>query len=314
METVLYQTTPQRIDIWLTQNYPYTRNFFHHLIERKSIRVIKRLQPQTGEQAIKKSYLLQPGDQVVIDELKRFIDGSVLEETPARPIDVRYQTNDYAVIYKPKGVLSHPTSLRELQTPSVVGGMWHYLNKQGMPSMGGWARAGLLHRLDKDTDGFMIIALSENGLAYFKGLFMRKSTAHTNAEKELVPLQKHYRARCEVHPHWASFLKRIQDTLPYYIEQVVQARIPHPTPKLGITKIETIHPLVTTKNYPEVVLEMAILTGRTHQIRYHLSQQGLPIIGDTLYGARATDQPIALTAWKLSFLDIDGKEQVFALP
>lgn len=46
----------------------------------------------------------------------------------------------------------------------------------------------------------MIIALSENGLAYFKKLFMRKSTAPTIAEKEAIPLQKEYRARCEVHP------------------------------------------------------------------------------------------------------------------
>lgn len=120
MEIVSYDASPQRIDIWLTQNYPYTRNFFHHLIARGSIRIIKRSQLQVGEQQIKKSYLIQPGDQVVIDELTRFVDGTVLEETPVWPIDVRYQTSDYAVIYKPKGVLSHPTSLRELQTPSVV--------------------------------------------------------------------------------------------------------------------------------------------------------------------------------------------------
>lgn len=120
METVLYQASPNRIDIRLTQNYTYTRNFFHHLIERGSIRVIKCKQPLAGEQKIKKSYLLQPGDQVVIDELTRFVDGTVLDETPAWPVDIRYQTKDYAVIYKPKGVLSHPTSLRELQTPSVV--------------------------------------------------------------------------------------------------------------------------------------------------------------------------------------------------
>ncbi len=310
MEIVSYQAWPQRIDIWLTQNYPYTRNFFHHLIARGSIRVIKQKQPQLGEQQIKKSYLLQPQDQIVIDELTRFIDGSVLDETPARPIDIRMQTPDYAVIYKPKGVLSHPTSLRELQTPSVVGGMRHYLNKQWMPSLGGRARAGLIHRLDKDTDGFMIIALSERGLAYFKELFMHKSTMHALAEKEAVPLQKYYRARCAISAEGEAFLDMIQHTLPYYIDALVHARIPHPgTPKRGITKI-----LSFEKITPESVdIQMQILTWRTHQIRYHLSQQGLPIIGDTLYGAQPTNAPIALTAWKLTFLDPDMREQVFEL-
>lgn len=130
MESFLFEAEPTRIDLRLTQQFPYSRNFFHHLISRGSILIQKKNMAQLGPQVIKKSYIVQPGDQVFIEKLTRFVDGTILDETPAWDIDVRHQTPDYAVIYKPKGILSHPTSLRELQTPSVVGGMRHYLHKQ----------------------------------------------------------------------------------------------------------------------------------------------------------------------------------------
>jgi 23S rRNA-/tRNA-specific pseudouridylate synthase len=57
-------------------------------------------------------------------------------------------------------------------------------------------RAGLIHRLDKDTDGLMILVKTEKGLAHFKKLFQAKSESPTIAEKEAVPLKKFYRATC----------------------------------------------------------------------------------------------------------------------
>jgi 23S rRNA-/tRNA-specific pseudouridylate synthase len=72
---------------------------------------------------------------------------------------------------------------------------------------------------------------------------------------------------------------------------------------LGITKVECIH-----WSDEEVEIFLQILTGRTHQIRYHLSHHGLPIIGDYLYG-KESDQQMQLTAYKLQYLDLDGSLQ-----
>lgn len=86
---------------------------------------------------------------------------------------------------------------------------------------------------------------------------MRKSTMHALAEKEAVPLQKYYRARCEVSAQGQAFLDAIQHTLPSYIDAIVHAHIPHPgTPKRGITKILTFEKIT-----PETVdIQMQILT------------------------------------------------------
>lgn len=107
---------------------------------------------------------------------------------------------------------------------------------------------------------------------------MAKSTAQTLAEKEAVPLTKRYHARCHVLPMGETFLSTLASSLPTYIDQIVIPRVPHPgIHKRGITKIESFS-YNDTKPIPEVEVVCAILTGRTHQIRYHLSQKGLPII------------------------------------
>jgi 23S rRNA-/tRNA-specific pseudouridylate synthase len=86
---------------------------------------------------------------------------------------------------------------------------------------------------------------------------------------------------------------------------------------MGITKIEHITPFrkggkgdsKAQKTSPsEVLLTLQILTGRTHQIRYHLSHHGLPIVGDYLYGEESSF-PLQLTAYKLIYQDIDGQLQ-----
>lgn len=101
----------------LTRQFPYSRSFFHHLLEVGLITVVGAYRPEFTP---KKSYLLQQNDQITIATFMRYLDGGVLDETPAREIDIRHETDDYLVIYKPKGVLSHPTSIRNISVPSVV--------------------------------------------------------------------------------------------------------------------------------------------------------------------------------------------------
>lgn len=122
MEIVSFNEKPMRIDIWLTRQFPYSRNFFQHLLDAERIHI---LSPHRGTFVPKKSYKLQSGDQIQIDKLSRYLDGGILDECPAIPLDIRHETEDYLVLYKPKGILSHPTSIREVKQPNIVGGVYH---------------------------------------------------------------------------------------------------------------------------------------------------------------------------------------------
>lgn len=222
----------------------------------------------------------------------------MMEDAPIIEIPVVLDKPDYLVINKPKGVLSHPSSIRDIASPSVVG--WLYHRYKTLPSVGHFIRAGLIHRLDKDTDGLMIVAKTEKGLQHFKTLFHQKSEAETIKEKELIPLKKYYRAICKITPPGQLFLDKI--SLPYILIEDVVPKTPHPLVKEGITKILSREP----QEKSDALILLEILTGRTHQIRFHLSHHGLPIIGDYLYG-KEDPRNLQLTAWKLEFLDPEGE-------
>lgn len=294
METLnlSFEGESERVDKWLTQTFNYSRNFFHHIISREGILI-------NGKVA-KKSQKLKTWDQIQIDNLERYLSPVILDETPKIEIPILRETLDYLIINKPKGVLSHPNSVWDLAQPSVVGFLYHHY--QELPSIGNFIRAGIIHRLDKETDGLMIIAKSEAGLAHFKNLFKAKSESESIADKAQVPLQKYYRACCKITDQWSQFLSEIEHQLPFLIIEEITPKVANPSTKLAITQIQHF----AKKSEKEVEIDLQIFTGRTHQIRIHLSSKGLPIIGDYLYG-QEDDRGMQLTAYKLVFQDLEGK-------
>ena len=158
-----------RIDKALSDHFSLSRNFFHNLFERNLIEGIA----DAKKKILKKSYTLEGGEELILPDLQRYENNQILSETPNIDLEVKLETPDYMVIYKPKGVLSHPKTLFDVSEPSVVGFLYHRFGQ--LPDAGNLVKAGLIHRLDKDTDGLMIIAKSEKGLSYFKDLFDRKS-------------------------------------------------------------------------------------------------------------------------------------------
>lgn len=292
MQKLIFEGESERIDTWLTKQFSYSRNFFHHILERKGVLV--------NEKVAKKSLKLKSWDQILIDELERYLSPIILEEAPKLDIPILKETADYLIINKPKGVLSHPNSIWDIAKPSVVWFLYHHY--KNLPSIWNFIRAWLLHRLDKDTDGLMIIAKSEKGLEHFKALFKAKSESEELEEKKAVPLKKWYHATCELTPQGEAFLAEITEKLPFIISEEVRAKVPNCTPKRGITQIEEIK---KTEDW-KVELFLQIFTGRTHQIRVHLSNHGLPILGDYLYGKEA-EVPVQLTAYQLEFKDPAGE-------
>ncbi len=286
----------ERVDTRLSVRFWYSRNFFHHIIDRWWIKV--------GGKLVKKSYKLKVWDEIEIDELERYISPLILDEAPNIDIPVVSEEEDYLIINKPKWVLSHPNSIRDVSKPSVVAFLYH--RYKNLPSYWNFIRAWLVHRLDKDTDGLMIIAKTEVWLQYFKMLFQDKSESLSLEEKELVPLQKFYRATCEITQLWEDFLLKMEQLwLPYYIQELVVAKVPNTIPKVWITKVLDFSLYEDDKL---VNLNLQILTWRTHQIRYHLSNHWLPILWDYLYWNEDDVIPMQLTAYKLEFMDPYGKK------
>ena len=101
-----------RIDKYLTDQFEYSRNFWHHLISRGAVVL--------NGSSTKKSRKLQYNDTITIESLERFLDGGILEEAPNVALKILKEQTDYMVIYKPKGMLSHPNSVRDVSHPSVV--------------------------------------------------------------------------------------------------------------------------------------------------------------------------------------------------
>ena len=286
-----------RIDSRLSWQFSYSRNFFHHIIERWGIKV--------NNKVVKKSYKLKSWDKVEIDELERYLSPIILDEAEEIDIPIVREEEDYIILNKPKWVLSHPNSIRDAKKPSVVAFLYqHY---KDLPSYGNFIRAWLVHRLDKDTDGLMIVAKTEKWLQHFKSLFQEKSESSSLEEKENTPLQKYYRAVCEITSKWVEFLEEMKRSwLPYYIQETVIAKVPNCVPKMWITKVLSFEEMGSWL----VKMQLQILTWRTHQIRYHLSNHWLPIQWDYLYGKEYESIPMQLTAWKLEYLDLDGRMQI----
>ena len=301
MQEIIYEWQWwNRIDSRLSWQFSYSRNFFHHIIERWWI--------QVNDKIVKKSYKLKYWDKVQIDELERYLSPIILDEAEKINIPIVREEEDYIILNKPKWVLSHPNSIRDAKKPSVVAFLYqHY---KDLPSYGNFIRAWLVHRLDKDTDGLMIIAKTEKWLQHFKSLFQEKSESSSLEEKESTPLQKYYRAVCEVTPKWSEFLEEMKKIwLPYYIQEMVIAKVPNCIPKMWVTKILNFEELWNWL----VKIQLQILTWRTHQIRYHLSNHWLPIQWDYLYGKENDNIPMQLTAWKLEYLDLNWKIQVIEI-
>ena len=310
MNSLKYTWNWERIDTRLSSQFPYSRSFFHHIISRWWIKI--------GDKLIKKSYKLKNNDEVFIDDLKRYLSPIILEEAPQIQIPIVLEKEDYMIINKPKWVLSHPNSVREVSYPSVVWFLYH--NFKNLPSIWNFIRAGLIHRLDKDTDGLMIIAKTEKWLAHFKSLFQEKSSSISplikgdlkgdlNNSEHNIPIRKFYKATSIITILWEEFIKKIENNLPYYIQETVHAKVPNPMPKMWITKILDYKKVPLNKWDEEefVNLTLELLTWRTHQIRYHLSNHWLPIVWDYLYGTE-DELPMQLTAYRLEFTDPNGEK------
>ena len=248
----------QRLDRFLVSVLgDYSRSQIQKLIADGHVQVQRGGAAGRSLAPPKPNLLVHESDQVVVDAPEA-------SESPlsaeALPLDILYQDADLAVLNKPAGLVIHPSAGHESGT--LVNALLHHLTD--LSGIGGERRPGIVHRLDRGTSGVMVIA------------------KHDAAHQELAR-QFHDR---EVEKEYIALVwgvvqagRRIDAAIGRdpVNRQKMSARAKHA--REAVTRITRAHHL------PGLTLcQVAIHTGRTHQIRVHLSAIGHPIVGDSLYG------------------------------
>ncbi|MFA6169941.1 MAG: RluA family pseudouridine synthase [Candidatus Margulisiibacteriota bacterium] len=230
----------------------------------------------------KASYKLRPGDRITVEvpPPKELTTGP-----EAIPLDIIFEDQDLVVVNKPKNLVVHPAPGNYSGT--LVNALLHHCGQ--LASLGAPLRPGIVHRLDKDTSGVIVVAKTD--LAYRS---LIKQIKDRTVEKSYLAL---------VHG------------VPAAKKGVIEANIGrHPVNRQKMTVLdptgsarsrEAISHYRVIKELGEyALLEVKIKTGRTHQIRVHLSHLGHPIVGDQVYGRKREElgaKGQLLHAYKLKF-------------
>ena len=201
------------------------------------------------------------------------------------PLDVIFEDEDMVVINKSPGMVVHPAPGHS--TGTLVNALLHHC--PNLSGIGGVARPGIVHRLDQDTSGLIVVAKSQ---AAMDGL-VQAFSSHRNIEKT-------YLAICHGRPQLDA--GRIENLIGRHPVDRKRMAIVEKNGKVAITNWR-----VFDCNRPQsTAVECKIETGRTHQIRVHMASLGCPVIGDKAYGKLALDKKLdpvparqMLHAWRL---------------
>lgn len=215
----------------------------------------------------KASYPVQPGDSVaVVMPLPKPTD--ILAED--LPLDVIYEDHDVVVINKAAGMVVHPAPGH--LTGTIVNAL---LFRYPDLSTSGDLRPGIVHRLDKDTSGLMVIAKSESSRA-----FLAQQQHDRLMSKRYLTL---------VHGHWREPIGTIEQPIGRHPTNRMRMAV-LPDGRYACTHYRTLEEVGEYS-----LVEATLATGRTHQIRVHFAFKNRPVVGDTLYGPRAPRESFGLT-------------------
>jgi 23S rRNA pseudouridine1911/1915/1917 synthase len=204
------------------------------------------------------------------------------------PLEILFEDNDLLVLNKPSGLVVHPGAGN--QTHTLVNALLHHC--ASLSGIGGKQRPGIVHRLDKETSGCLVVAKNDEA---------HHDLARQFAEREV---KKIYLALV------AGSLKRSRGMIDAAI-----GRHPVQRKKMAIDlrrgRAAKTEYRVLQSGGGVTLVECALHSGRTHQIRVHLQHLGHPIIGDGVYGKKAGAPRQMLHAWKLGFTHPRTRERLF---
>ncbi len=276
----------KRLDVYVSEAEEITRSAAQKLIENGFVTV--------NGKKLSKNYRLCDGDEVETDYPEPIPDKALPENIP---LDIVYEDESLLVVNKPKGMVVHPAAGN--YTGTLVNALLYHC-KEGLSGINGVIRPGIVHRIDKDTAGLLAVA--------------KNDAAHISLAGQI----KEHKADRIYHAVLIGNLKDDEGIIDKPI-----GRSPSDRKKMAIRadgREAVTHYKVLARYSGFCYAEFRLETGRTHQIRVHMSSVGHPIAGDGVYGGMSTDferrhqnlfQGQALYAKSIGFIHPQNGEKVF---
>ena len=279
-------TYSDRIDKYIANNVDkISRNDIQKLIQDGAIFV-------NGIKINKNKYILNVDDEIeiikLIDKQTKLIEENI-------KLDIVFENEDYLVINKPSGMVVHPAPGHKNQT--LANGLFYHF-KNNLSNVNGLLRLGIVHRIDKDTSGLLLVAKNNATHNYFSSLLKKHEIKRT------------YYAICDGKVE----NKIININLPIGRDPKNRLKFAVSTinSKDAFTTIEPIKYLMVN-NEEKTLVKCLLKTGRTHQIRVHLAYIKHPIYGDPIYNKKVDDFNQRLCAKELDFIDNKGNIKHFEI-
>ncbi len=259
----------RRLDVLLAEVTGLTRSRVASLMEQGLCTLDGRPEKKAGTKA-------RPGQQVILTVPA---PRPAVPQAEDIPLEILYQDSDLAVVVKPCGMVVHPAAGNEDGT--LVNALLHHLDSLG--GIGGELRPGIVHRLDKDTSGLLLVAKNDAAQLALSQQLQDRS------------MEKHYRALVD------GILKEDAGRVDAPIARSKKDRkkmAVDPEGREAVTDWQ-----VLSRGRGVTLADVHILTGRTHQIRVHMKHLGHPVCGDPIYGSpRGAKVPrLMLHAYSLTF-------------
>lgn len=278
---VLETDANKRLDMFLLEKFPdRTRSFLKNLIEKEKVLVNDKL--------VKSGYKLKQNDNVSVVLPEPELVDIVAENIP---IDIVYEDEHLAVINKPQNMVVHPAG--SLKSGTLVNALMYHMNS--LSSINGEIRPGIVHRLDKDTSGLIVIAKDDK--------------THLALQKQIQEKTCHRIYRAVTYGKFNQEEGTIQTCLARGRSQHEKIFVvPFGQGRIAITNYRVLN---YNKGFSYVEYELK--TGRTHQIRVHSSYLNHPIVGDKVYGKKGEKFNLIgqlLHAYKLVFVHPVSQEKM----